>query len=350
NMVHNDVLGDVMINTKGVKDSLAHGMTNEKAALYEAIPSLIQNGKIVDYVENHKGRGYNSVVLEAPVTITKGDAKGDYIAEVIVHRTVGDKNQRYYLHDVSIRQKKTDSTSYPSDKVNRRNKPRSLSEEQVNPSSIDYNIQQDEKYVNSVPQNNDRSIDQLLGERLQLPMASSDDASSIYNMPQGENYVNREIADNTEIDYNKLKGGRNDEASIDLRTREIYGRGMDGGLDSAAYASEGTQGRRGDSQESIYGAAKPGNAELYGHLRMEQDGGRIHGLGSITTEDPVVHQALIQNNAAAFPMRSDVSGVAFFDAINKVKSENKHGAYVTAYEPADYDGFRTLFLDESGLS
>lgn len=197
---------------------------------------------------------------------------------------------------------------------------------------------------------NDRSIDQLLGERLQLPMASSDDASSIYNMPQGENYVNREIADNTEIDYNKLKGGRNDEASIDLRTREIYGRGMDGGLDSAAYASEGTQGRRGDSQESIYGAAKPGNAELYGHLRMEQDGGRIHGLGSITTEDPVVHQALIQNNAAAFPMRSDVSGVAFFDAINKVKSENKHGAYVTAYEPADYDGFRTLFLDESGLS
>ena len=190
NMVHNDVLGDVMINTKGVKDSLAHGMTNEKAALYEAIPSLIQNGKIVDYVENHKGRGYNSVVLEAPVTITKGDAKGDYIAEVIVHRTVGDKNQRYYLHDVSIRQKKTDSTSYPSDKVNRRNKPRSLSEEQVNPSSIDYNIQQDEKYVNSVPQNNDRSIDQLLGERLQLPMASSDNASSIYNMPQDENHVN----------------------------------------------------------------------------------------------------------------------------------------------------------------
>ena len=39
---------------------------------------------------------------------------------------------------------------------------------------------------------NDRSIDQLLGERLQLPMANSDDASSVYNMPQDENYVNRE--------------------------------------------------------------------------------------------------------------------------------------------------------------
>ena len=283
---------------------------------------------------------------------------------------------------------------------------------------------------------NDRSINQLLGERLQLPMASSDDASSIYNMPQGKNYVNAQIANNTEVEYNKLKGGRNDEASIDLRSREIYGRGMDGGLnsavyrengrpqgsreagqaiafgtskrirqennaearmgqsrngihklgfvteveynklkggrndeasidlrsreiygrgmdgglDSAAYADEGQQGRKGDSQESIYGASKPGNAELYGHIRMEQDGSRIHGLGSITTEDPVIHQALIQNNATAFPMRSDVSGIAFFDAISNAKKENKHGAYVTAYEPEDYDGFRTLFLDESGLS
>ena len=39
---------------------------------------------------------------------------------------------------------------------------------------------------------NDRSIDQLLAERLQLPKTSSDDASSVYNMPQDENYVNRE--------------------------------------------------------------------------------------------------------------------------------------------------------------
>ena len=62
--------------------------------------------------------------------------------------------------DVTIKQKKTDSISHPSDKVNRRNKPRSLSEEQVNPSSIDYDIQQDGNYVNnssegnSVPYNN----------------------------------------------------------------------------------------------------------------------------------------------------------------------------------------------------
>ncbi len=311
NMAHNDVLGDVELNTRGVKDSIAHGMTKEKAAAYEALPSLIKNGKIVDYVKNHKGRRYDSVVLQAPITIASGEAKGNYMAEVIVHRAAGDEKQRYYLHDVSIK----------SIKRKRRDT------EQANPT------------IGAVGTNHGA----MLNEQVY--------PSSInYNMPQGENYVNREIADNTEIDYNKLKGGRNDEASIDLRTREIYGRGMDGGLDSAAYASEGTQGRRGDSQESIYGAAKPGNAELYGHLRMEQDGGRIHGLGSITTEDPVVHQALIQNNAAAFPMRSDVSGVAFFDAINKVKSENKHGAYVTAYEPADYDGFRTLFLDESGLS
>lgn len=190
NMAHNDVLGDVALNTRGIKDSIGHGMSKEKAALYEAVPSLIQNGKIVDYVKNHKGRGYNSVVLEAPVTITKGDAKGDYIAEVVVHRIAGDKRQRYYLHDVTIKKIKDGIYNKQTQQGGTVEQPRSLPDKQVNPSSIDYNIQQDEKYVNSVPQNNDRSIDQLLGERLQLPMASSDDASSTYNMLQDGNYVN----------------------------------------------------------------------------------------------------------------------------------------------------------------
>lgn len=190
NMAHNDMLGDVELNTKGVKDSIGHGMSKEKAALYEAVPALIQNGKIVDYVENHKGRGYNSAILEAPVTITKGDAKGDYIAEVVVHRIAGDKRQRYYLHDVTIKKIKDGIYNKQTRQGGTVEQPRSLPDEQVNPSSIDYNIQQDEKYVNSVPQNNDRSIDQLLVERLQLPMASNDDTSSIYNMPQDGNYVN----------------------------------------------------------------------------------------------------------------------------------------------------------------
>lgn len=190
NMAHNDMLGDVELNTKGVKDSIGHGMSKEKAALYEAVPALIQNGKIVDYVENHKGRGYNSAILEAPVTITKGDAKGDYIAEVVVHRIAGDKRQRYYLHDVTIKKIKDGIYNKQTRQGGTVEQPRSLPDEQVNPSSIDYNIQQDEKYVNSVPQNNDRSIDQLLVERLQLPMASNDDASSIYNMLQDGNYVN----------------------------------------------------------------------------------------------------------------------------------------------------------------
>lgn len=198
---------------------------------------------------------------------------------------------------------------------------------------------------------NDRSIDQLLGERLQLPMASSDDASSVYNMPQGENYVNREIADNTEIDYNKLKGGRNDEASIDLRTREIYGRGMDGGLDSAAYRENGrSQGSGEEGRGVAFGTSERIRQENDAEAWMGQSRNGIHKLGLVTTEDPVVHQALIQNKATAFPMRSDVSGIAFFDAISNAKKENKHGAYVTAYEPEDYDGFKTLFLDESGLS
>ena len=261
NMAHNDVLGDVMINTKGVKDSLAHGMTNEKAALYEAIPSLIQNGKIVDYVENHKGRGYNSVVLEAPVTITKGDAKGDYIAEVIVHRTVGDKNQRYYLHDVSIRQKKTDSTSYPSDKVNRRNKPRSLSEEQVNPSSIDYNIQQDEKYVNnssegnpvpynSVSQNNDYVNDDApgagMGERRTTKRILNDESNLVFDDPQMQSEFYNEINNAKNVFYEKVSTKEATKKALN----EIEQRGIDGAA-NLFYKNLGTVKRGKERAENL---------------------------------------------------------------------------------------------------
>lgn len=192
NMAHNDMLGDVDLNTRGIKDSIAHGMSKEKAAAYEALPSLIKNGKIVDYVKNHKGRRYDSVVLQAPITIASGEAKGNYMAEVIVHRAAGDEKQRYYLHDVSIksikRKRRDTEQANPTIGAVGTNHG-AMPDEQVYPSSIDYNIQQDEKYVNSVPQNNDKSIDQLLVERLQLPMASNDDTSSIY-MPQDGNYVN----------------------------------------------------------------------------------------------------------------------------------------------------------------
>lgn len=237
NMAHNDVLGDVMINTKGVKDSLAHGMTNEKAALYEAIPSLIQNGKIVDYVENHKGRGYNSVVLEAPVTITKGDAKGDYIAEVIVHRTVGDKNQRYYLHDVSIRQKKTDSTSYPSDKVNRRNKPRSLSEEQVNPPSIDYNVQQDKNYVNDGV---------AMGARRTTKRILNDESSLVFDDPQMQSEFYDEINNAKNVYYEKVSTKEATEKALS----EIEQQGIEGAA-NLFYKNLGTSKRGKERAENL---------------------------------------------------------------------------------------------------
>lgn len=94
NKVTNSILGDVVIDRRGVKDSVSHGLGRNKAIAFKAVPDVIQNGKIIDYQKNWKGRGYDTVVLAAPVTI-KGEP---YYEGVVLIRP--QDNQRFYLHEV----------------------------------------------------------------------------------------------------------------------------------------------------------------------------------------------------------------------------------------------------------
>ena len=125
NMAHNDVLGDVDDEHKGTSKTPLHtGCQSEKAALYEAVPALIQNGKIVDYVENHKGRGYNSAVLEAPVTIAK---KREMQRVIILRRLLfteqlGDKRPKVLLCTM-LSIKKIKDGIYNNQTRSRRGKP-----------------------------------------------------------------------------------------------------------------------------------------------------------------------------------------------------------------------------------
>lgn len=99
--VKNDVLGDVDITARGAKDSIAHGLGRNKAIAFAAVPNVIQYGKIIDYQKNWKGRGYDTVVLAAPISISGKP----YFEGVIVTR---DKNtQRFYVHEV-ITEERTD--------------------------------------------------------------------------------------------------------------------------------------------------------------------------------------------------------------------------------------------------
>lgn len=96
----NPILGDVALTQKGAKSSLAHGIGNGKAVAFAAVPSVIENGQIVDVQQNWKGRGYNTFVIAAPVTIEGGKSAGEYYCGVVVKRAA--ESQQYYVHEVVL--------------------------------------------------------------------------------------------------------------------------------------------------------------------------------------------------------------------------------------------------------
>ena len=99
--VENSVLGTVDITTRGIKDSIAHGLGRNKAIAFKAVPFVIEKGLIIDYQPNWKNRGYDTFVLGAPITI-KGE---NYYEAVVVIREK--QNQRFYVHEV-ITEKRTE--------------------------------------------------------------------------------------------------------------------------------------------------------------------------------------------------------------------------------------------------
>ncbi len=94
-MVHRENFGDVAINDKGVDSSIAHGMGRAKAIAFASVPAVIEKGRQIDFVENWKGRNYDSYVFAAPIQI------GTQRAFVGVVVTKSGTDNRYYLHEVS---------------------------------------------------------------------------------------------------------------------------------------------------------------------------------------------------------------------------------------------------------
>lgn len=84
--VENKTLGTVTLNSRGVKDSMAHGIGKEKAAAFKAVPEVIQNGLIVDWENNWKNRGYDSAIVSAPIEIVNNGASDRYYVGVVVIR------------------------------------------------------------------------------------------------------------------------------------------------------------------------------------------------------------------------------------------------------------------------
>ena len=105
--------GSVTLNRTGVKSSVSHGIGRNKVIAFKAVPDVIQNGYVIDYKENYKGRDYDTAVFSAPVTINNED----YFVAAVVN--VNKNSNEYYLHEVAIQNKKEDETLFKTGNSNK---------------------------------------------------------------------------------------------------------------------------------------------------------------------------------------------------------------------------------------
>ncbi len=99
--IHTELFGDIAVKKSSIRSEIRHGSTSEKIASVEAIPSVIKNGKIVDWTE--KEQGVYRIVVAAPINIGSSPC----IMGVMLQRD--SQNQRLYLHDVVIEKEATNS-------------------------------------------------------------------------------------------------------------------------------------------------------------------------------------------------------------------------------------------------
>ena len=92
NNIASETFGDIALSKSSAKSEIRHGITAEKIASIEAIPAVIEQGKVIFH--KAKEGGVERIVLCAPIKI--GEA--DYYMGVMLQRDA--RYQRLYLHNV----------------------------------------------------------------------------------------------------------------------------------------------------------------------------------------------------------------------------------------------------------
>lgn len=105
--VYNDVVGDIELNGRSVRNDLGHGFSPKKAAAFASVKDVLEKGKVLRYSTNWKSRGYDAVAIGGKITIENGENAGQYY-EVCIVRI--DEDNRMYLHEVDV--EKADSVPF----------------------------------------------------------------------------------------------------------------------------------------------------------------------------------------------------------------------------------------------
>ena len=107
NSIYSPIFGDIALSNSSVKSEGRHGFTAEKVASMEAIPDVIEKGKVIFC--RKKGDITSSlerIVVAAPIKI----GAENYYMGVMLQRD--SHSQRLYLHDVaSIKTKEAETTT-----------------------------------------------------------------------------------------------------------------------------------------------------------------------------------------------------------------------------------------------
>ena len=112
NNIYSDVFGDIALPKSSVKSEIRHGITAEKIASIEAIPSVIKEGKVI-FFNTKAGSDVERIVVAAPIQI----GENDYFMGIMLQRDT--QSQRLYLHNVvAVKTKETISSSQDNSLTN----------------------------------------------------------------------------------------------------------------------------------------------------------------------------------------------------------------------------------------
>jgi hypothetical protein len=100
-IVYGNVIGDVDI-VAGIKSDIAHGVGRMKAMAFYAVPETIKKGVIVDYQKNRKQRGYDSLLLAAPIRIQNEAGNFENAVEMVAINRSNTDVQKFYFHEAFI--------------------------------------------------------------------------------------------------------------------------------------------------------------------------------------------------------------------------------------------------------